>query len=115
MAFIFHIAQKKDWENSIESGMYKIKSLETEGFIHCSTKEQVIEIADLNFADENDLVLLEIDTSKIKSKIIYENLEGEEDMYPHIYGPIEVKAVIAAHIFIKNTENKYRLPKNIQA
>ena len=53
-------------------------SLPPEGFIHCSTPEQVIQVANARFRGRTDLLLLTIDTDKVGPEIRYENLEGGE-------------------------------------
>jgi len=46
------------------------------------------------FSDKNDLVILEIETDKITSKVIFETGEGISVVYPHIYGPINLDSVM---------------------
>ena len=38
---IYHITTKHNWEIAIANNFYEAPSLQIEGFIHCSTKEQV--------------------------------------------------------------------------
>jgi len=38
-------------------------------------------------------VLLEIDASRVQAEVRVENLEGGEQLFPHIYGPLHVDAV----------------------
>jgi len=40
------------------------------------------------------LLLLTIDTDKVGPEIRYENLEGGSQLFPHIYGPLPVRAVM---------------------
>ena len=92
---IFHIAEKKRWESSQEAGSYSAESLSIEGFIHCSTIDQVLGVANRIFRSRTDLVVLKIDESKVDHRIVYENLDGGKILYPHIYGPIAFEAVAA--------------------
>ena len=39
---IYHIATSADWGEGQASGLYQPESLHSEGFIHCSAREQVI-------------------------------------------------------------------------
>lgn len=42
---IFHITQRKDWDDAKIIGSYQAESLSLQGFIHCSTREQYIRVA----------------------------------------------------------------------
>jgi uncharacterized protein (DUF952 family) len=64
------------------------------GFIHCSFVAQVGKIADLIYRGRPDVLLLEIDPSLIHSEIRSENLEGGDDLFPHIYGELPPNAVV---------------------
>ena len=73
------------------------KSLAEVGFIHCSFANQVQTIADLVYVGRDDIVLLEIDTAQVEPAIRVEQAEGTDEAFPHIYGPLSVAAVVAAH------------------
>jgi release factor glutamine methyltransferase len=90
---IAHICQHKQWSKAQGSGSYKCMSLGEEGFIHCSQPEQILQVADRFYRDVSDLVVLWIDPEKITSEIRWESADGE--LFPHIYGPIDLVAVRA--------------------
>jgi glutathione S-transferase len=52
-------------------------------------------VANAFYADATDLVLLEIDEDRVIPEIRYEMVPGQTDPYPHIYGPLNVDAVVA--------------------
>jgi len=79
MAIIFHIARKEEWGNS--SALYRPEMFSIDGFVHCSTREQVVKVANTRFRGQPGLVLLCIDTGKITSEIRYENLEGGRELF----------------------------------
>lgn len=89
---IFHIANKNVWEASKETGEYTGDTLQTEGFIHCSTREQIYEVACYLFSKKDNLVILEIDEHAVIPEIKYEDA-GNGKLYPHIYGPLNIEAV----------------------
>lgn len=89
---IHHIAVAAEWERARADGEYRRstldRSLEEEGFIHCSTTEQWPATLDRFYGDcREPLVLLTIDPARIPSDI---EVEGG---FPHIYGPLPVSAV----------------------
>ena len=90
---IYHILNKKQWEKAKETGFYAPDSLEKDGFIHCSTKEQVLPTANRRFRGKKDLLLLVINPKKVKAKIVYEDLKGMEEKHPHIYGKLSLDEI----------------------
>jgi uncharacterized protein (DUF952 family) len=91
---IFHITSVADWTAAKAAGSYTADSLASEGFIHCSTAEQFIWVANQRFVGRTDLRLLHIDPAKLTADVVYENLEGGTKLFPHVYGPIPLAAVI---------------------
>jgi uncharacterized protein (DUF952 family) len=94
---IFHIATAADWRRTLESGTYTTSTvgvtLEEEGFIHASRREQVQGVFDRYYRSlREDLVLLTIDTARLESEVRVEPVG--DDTYPHVYGPINRRAVI---------------------
>ena len=111
MGIITHFTHRSDWDNAAESGFYTAPSLETQGFIHCSTPEQVTGVADRIARDWDDTVLIWIDEAKVEATITYENLEGGDVLFPHMYGPLSLDAVIGVTPFPKNEKGEYELPQ----
>ncbi|UUZ58366.1 DUF952 domain-containing protein [Nocardioides sp. B-3] len=94
---IYHIATRADWEATIESGTYTTstagRTLADEGFIHASRREQVQGVFDRYYAAAGEpLVLLTIDPARLESEVCAEAVG--DDTYPHVYGPINRKAVV---------------------
>ena len=85
----------------------------TEGFIHCSTPEQVLTPANAIFRGQTDLILLCIDPSKIYANIIYEDCYESGIEFPHIYGAINIDAVIKTVNFPPNDDGTFSLPSNL--
>lgn len=95
MPIIYHITTTKDWNEAREKGFYEHPTLKDEGFIHCSQEEQVAGVLERYFAGKTDLLKLVIDTDKLKSKYVFDWSPSTQDTFPHVYGPINVDAVIA--------------------
>ncbi|MBL8051540.1 MAG: DUF952 domain-containing protein [Anaerolineales bacterium] len=97
---IYHITTKQAWADAQTKGEYTAPSLQTEGFIHCSTAKQVASVANAFYRGQNNLVLLKLDESRIKSPVNWEAPAGppakginESDLFPHIYGAINLDAI----------------------
>ena len=105
---IFHITTQAQWQKALEQGFYTVNSLETEGFIHASTAEQVPRVFNAFYADQSDLVLLAIALEKLDSEVKWEapvHPEGkkadairETEKFPHIYGKINLSAVTVVNL-----------------
>jgi len=108
---ILHITKADEWEEALIKGEYKTKSLLKEGFIHCSTPDQIIDIANNIFKNEKGLILLCIDTSKVKADIKFEY--GGLQKYPHIYGILNLDAVIKIYPFEQDSNGNFTLPEEI--
>ncbi len=109
--FIYHIVKKSDWENKESNKFYHPESLEKEGFIHASLRNQILKVADLNYANEDDLLLLQINVNKVKVRIVFEDLYDLHEDYPHIYGELNVNSVSRVFNFTKDNNGKFVFPK----
>lgn len=91
---IYHIVTPKVWEKFKDKDFYEAESLQTEGFIHCSFRGQLEAVLQRYYSDAEKVLILEIETEKLVSKLIEEPSTGGE-IYPHIYGAINREAIIA--------------------
>jgi uncharacterized protein (DUF952 family)/protein associated with RNAse G/E len=104
-ATIYHITTHEAWRAAREAGIYRADSLDTEGFIHCSTLGQVANTAGLYFAGAMDLVVLSVDVSLLRSEVRYE--ESGHGTFPHIYGPLDLVAVRSAIDLTPGTDGTF--------
>ncbi len=94
MENIYHITTNKEWEIAKKDGFYVASSLPIEGFIHCSKEEQVDGVLDRYYKGISGLVKLVIDVTKLNHKLVYELAPSVDQEFPHIYGSINIDAVI---------------------
>lgn len=100
MSVIYHIATRGDWERARRAGEYTTstvgKTLAEEGFIHASGPSQVNGVANTYYRGVRDeLLVLVIDTERVRAEVRYEDVPGADAPFPHIYGPLNADAVIA--------------------
>jgi glutathione S-transferase len=70
--------------------------LRSEGFIHLSRQEQIHLPANALYSETAGLLLLWIDPSRLACEIREEPpAPGSTITFPHLYGPLNVDAVIA--------------------
>jgi uncharacterized protein (DUF952 family) len=114
---IFHLTTPADWSRAVADGVYRLstrdRSLEQVGFVHCSYRDQVLCVAELLYGDASELVLLVLDPRLLASPVRAENLEGGQELFPHLYGPLEVSAVVRALAVRRGADGRFRLPAGL--
>ena len=107
---IFHIAREEDWQSGLMAEQYLPAAFGHDGYIHCSTSDQIIRVANKFFKGQSGLVLLTIDPQRLEAEIIYENLEGGEELFPHLYGPLNLDAILEVSPFLPEDDGTFSLP-----
>jgi len=90
---IYHIVLPENWKSADPDAAYEAASLRTEGFIHCSYAGQLEDVLQRYYVDAVSVLILEIDTDKLSSTLVEEPSTNNE-IYPHIYGPINRDAIV---------------------
>ena len=93
-ALIFHIAHDADIARLADTREYRCASLESEGFIHCCSQQQLPGVTARYYADIDDVHLLIIAVERLPPALILENTVGGDELFPHVYGPIAVDCII---------------------
>ena len=110
---VYHLALAGDWEARTRDD-YRVSTLgatlEQRGFIHCSFREQVQDVADLVYRGRNDVVLLEIDTQLLTSPLRAEEGDGGGGVFPHLYGPLNRDAVVRVVPVRRGGDGRLRIP-----
>lgn len=114
---ILHITSRAEWADAQVRGEYLAPSLQSEGFIHCSTERQVLHVAAAFYRGRTDLVLLVIDESRLTPELKWEPPAGppapgisEADLFPHVFGPFNLAAVSAVIDFPPSPDGTFSLP-----
>ena len=94
----YHILPRADWSIARKAGVYQPASLEKDGFIHFSRVEQVLQVAENFYGGQKDLLLLTIAAEKLEGEVRYEDLLGEGQRFPHLYGALNMDAVVAEEL-----------------
>lgn len=117
---IYHLTFRKNWRYALATGPYKAKSLEKEGFIHCSTAEQLVPVAMDFFPSRRKLTILAIDETKLTSTVKWEKPKGgpppgvpANATFPHVYGPLNFDAVIKTLDMERNADDVFVPPDNL--
>lgn len=101
---VYHVAEVAHWEEALREREYRWstvgRTLGEEGFIHCSTQDQLPGVLDRYYSGyAGDLVLLTLDTARLGSPLVWEvGGPGAGEEFPHVYGPITPDAVTATQV-----------------
>jgi uncharacterized protein (DUF952 family) len=113
---LLHLAERADWDKARLAGEYLVstrgRTLAEEGFIHCSLPSQVRGVAELFYADLDDLVVLVIDSDRLTAPIRFEPpAPGVDALFPHIYGPVPAGAVVEVIPVTRDATGRFVLPE----
>jgi uncharacterized protein (DUF952 family) len=116
---IYHLTTRQAWREAQQRGEYRAESLESEGFIHCSTETQILAVAQAFFKGQAGTLLLKIDPARLSSELRWEPPSGgtpppgvpEGDLFPHIYGPINLDAIVNVYDLESDPDGNYKLPR----
>ena len=90
---IYHIVLPEVWENFKDEPEYEAESLATEGFIHCSYRNQLDAVLERYYSGAKKVLILHINPHYLKSGLKAEPSTNRE-IFPHIYGKINKSAVV---------------------
>ena len=110
---IYHITSLAEWEKAQIKGEYEPQGFAQEKFIHCSYCHQLLTVAHRFYKGQNGLVILAIESSKINSSLVEENLEGGVELYPHLYGLLPTDAVAKVVAFPCDANGEFTLPDEL--
>ncbi len=112
---LLHISLPADWDAARSTGEYRVstrgRSIDDEGFVHCSHPHQLEGVANRFYSDVSELVLLHIDPDLMDSEVRVEPAtDGDDELFPHVYGPIPVTAVVAMTWWDRDDDGMWHKP-----
>ena len=103
-AVVLHLAEVEHWKEALRTGEYRWstlgRTLEDEGFIHCSTPEQLAGVLSRYYAEYRaELVLLSVDPARLAAPLRWDVVNPTTgERFPHVYGPITPDAVVGTRL-----------------
>jgi uncharacterized protein (DUF952 family) len=107
---ICHIIPETDWKQALEAGSYQPASLPLEGFIHFSTPQQVLKTAVRFYAHHSGLLLLLVEPARLAAELRYEVAADTAELFPHLYGPLNLEAVVDVQPFPLDDAGNFQFP-----
>ena len=118
---IFHITSRDVYEAALTQGVYRATSLQEDGFIHFSaTPHQLRRVANAVYQGQDGLLIMIVDPARLRSELRYEppdiripaeHYKGE--LFPHLYGPLNLDAVVDVVAFPVNSDGTFELPPTL--
>ena len=113
---IYHISLVSAWRAARGASEYTMSSngvtLAQAGFIHCCYVNQISGVLQRFYGEVTDpMCLLGIDPNRVGLPVIAENLEGGEELFPHIYGPIPIAAVTEVSMLTRDDYTGWRFER----
>lgn len=90
-----HLTTRDEWDAAQQADVYEPPSLAKEGFIHLSAPNQVLATAERHYPGVRGLVMLTIAAERLRAPLRYETVPEHGEMFPHLYGPLNLDAVTA--------------------
>ena len=110
---IYHMCPAEDWRAARAAGGYRGGPQdEADGFIHFSRQAQIRESARKHRKGEAGLVLLEVDAEILGGALKWETSRGGA-LFPHLYGPLPLDAVLAVHDLALGPDGLHIFPASI--
>lgn len=109
---ILHALKESEWNKCKNDKFYGEQYIESNGFIHCSDVHTVQNVVWMFLDISEPLVFLCIDTDKVQAEIKWEN--GGSTDYPHIYGLLNIDAIVNVLPLLKDNNNQFVLNQELQ-
>jgi uncharacterized protein (DUF952 family) len=108
---IYHLCRAEEWQSAVVAGTYAGSSQDrADGFIHFSTAEQVRDSAARHRAGQEGLVLLGVAVAFLGKDLRWEPAR-DGALFPHLYGPLPITAVVAVHDLPLHPDGYHRFPQ----
>ena len=114
---LFHLCTVEEWGHAVESGERRPPSLDQQGFVHLSSREQVHLPATRLYAGRDDMLLLRLDPEELGAPVRWEPgvpTDPESMTFPHLYGPLPVRAVTSVTPYRPSADGTFApLPQSL--
>lgn len=108
---LLHLVPASEFDERVDTP-YAPASLDTEGFVHCSSVDQVAGTARLLFAGTEHLLLLVIDPRRLgDAEVRWEDSYGIGQEFPHVYGPIPREAIVEVRAYPPGLGGRWSRPE----
>ena len=106
MSRIYRLATCDDWAAAQRTQVFQSRDLVDEGFIHFATREQLPGVYARYYSGQRELMVLCVDPTKLPVAVTWENSRGGAELFPHVYSPVPLSAVVGAAPAVFDAEGR---------
>jgi uncharacterized protein (DUF952 family) len=113
---LYRLAEPTDWQHAQQTGFFASADLATEGFIHSSEQQQILETARRYYAGRADLVLLEWDEAALAAagvRVEREWVASRQEFFAHVFASVPLAAIVRHWPFAADEVGEFRLPPEL--
>lgn len=112
---IYHCIKASTWTIYKTQDYWGVDKIALDGFIHCTQKEHLPYVFPTFATSEESLVILVIDENQLEAPVTYEAPTPTARAYPHIYGLVNQKAVVAVLDYLKDSQGQWLMNPEIES
>ncbi len=112
---IYHCIKASTWKPYKTQDYWGAEEIARDGFIHCTQKEHLPYVFPYFSTIKEPLVILVIDEHQLEAPVVYEAPTPTERAYPHIYGLVNQKAVVAVLDYLKDNQGRWVMNPEIES
>ena len=112
--YIYHICRIEEWDDAKKVGRYYGSSQDViDGFMHFSTREQVVGSAKKHRNGQKGLALLTVDPKTLGEQLKWEKSE-KGGIFPHLYGPLITETIVKRDLLPLGDDQLHIFPKYLK-
>ncbi len=110
---IYHVCRHEEWQNAQSQGFYPGSSQDqADGFIHFSTREQVVRSTAKHRSGQDHLTLVVVDPAKLPPDSLKWEPASSGELFPHLYDPLPLDAVVTTYPLRLNRAGQHQFPES---
>jgi uncharacterized protein (DUF952 family) len=110
---VYKVLNRNDLAKAKAKGRFEGSSADgRDGFIHLSSADQLEATLAKHFAGQKDLVLLAVSSRSLGECLRWEPAR-EGALFPHLYGPLELDALLWEEPLPLGDDGRHRLPRRV--
>lgn len=107
MTAVYKIMGAAEWAEAMKDGDVPRAGVDvSDGYIHLSAEDQVLETARLHFAGRDDLVAAKFDTDDLGGALKWEASRGGA-LFPHLYADLPAAKAVGARRLLRNADGSF--------
>lgn len=110
---IYHMCREDEWRAAEADGLYHGSSQDrSDGFLHFSTAEQIVDSAAKHRAGQQGLLLIAVEVERLGDALKWEESRGGV-LFPHLHGTLPADAVVSAVPLNLGPDGKHIFPADL--